>query len=63
MSGQPYALQSLPAIINFSGGRSSAFMLHHILEHDDGRLHAKPCRRVAVALIGRAPKGHTRQCG
>ena len=37
MSGQPYELQSLPAIINFSGGRSS----DHILEHDDGRLHAK----------------------
>ena len=41
MSGQPYELQSLPAIINFSGGRSSAFMLHHILEHDDGRLHGE----------------------
>ena len=27
MSGPPYALQRLPAIINFSGGRSSAFML------------------------------------
>ena len=41
MSGPPYALQRLPAIINFSGGRSSAFMLHHLLEHDDGRLQAK----------------------
>ena len=41
MSGPPYALQRLPAILNFSGGRSSAFMLHHLLEHDDGRLHAK----------------------
>ena len=41
MSGPPDALQRLPAIINFSGGRSSAFMLHHLLEHDDGRLHAK----------------------
>ena len=38
MSGAPDALQRLPAIINFSGGRSSAFMLHHLLEHDDGRL-------------------------
>ena len=27
MSGPPYELQSLPAIINFSGGRSSAFQL------------------------------------
>ena len=41
MSGPPYELQSLPAIINFSGGRSSAFMLYHLLEHDDGHLHAK----------------------
>ena len=41
MSGPPYALQRLSAIINFSGGRSSAFMLHHLLEHDDGRLQAK----------------------
>ena len=41
MSGPPDALQRLPAIINFSGGRSSAFMLHHLLEHDDGRLQAK----------------------
>ena len=41
MSGPPYALQRLPAILNFSGGRSSAFMLYHLLEHYDGRLHAK----------------------
>ena len=41
MSGPPYELQRLPAIINFSGGRSSAFMLYHLLEHDDSRLHAK----------------------
>ena len=27
------ALQRLPAILNFSGGRSSAFMLYHILDH------------------------------
>ena len=39
--GPPDALQRLPAIINFSGGRSSAFMLYHLLEHDDGRLQAK----------------------
>ena len=41
MSGPPYELQRLPAILNFSGGRSSAFMLYHLLEHYDGRLHAK----------------------
>ena len=40
MSGPPYALQRLAAILNFSGGRSSAFMLHHLLEHDDGHLVA-----------------------
>ena len=37
MSGPPDELQSLPAIVNFSGGRSSAFMLYHLLEHDDDR--------------------------
>ena len=46
MSGPPYELQSLPAIVNFSGGRSSAFMLYHILEHYDGRLHAKTSRTL-----------------
>ena len=45
MSGPPYALQRLPAIINFSGGRSSAFMLYHLLEHDDGHLVAAALAR------------------
>ena len=44
--------QRLPAIINFSGGRSSAFMLHHILEHYDGHL-------VAAAL---APVKRYKKC-
>ena len=52
MSGPPYALQRLPAIINFSGGRSSAFMLYHLLEHDDGHL-------VAAAL---APVKRYKKC-
>jgi len=34
----PYHLEHRPAVINFSGGRSSAFMLYHILDHYDGAL-------------------------
>ena len=41
MSAPPDARQRLAAISNCSGGRSSAFMLHHLLEPDDGRPQAK----------------------
>ena len=33
-----YAIDERPACINFSGGRSSGYMLYHLLEHHDGRL-------------------------
>ena len=52
MSGPPDALQRLPAILNFSGGRSSAFMLYHLLEHDDGRLQAKrPWSQATLSAV------------
>ncbi len=35
---EPYRLDNLPAIINFSGGRTSAYMLYHILEYYGGQL-------------------------
>ena len=56
MSGPPYALQRLPAILNFSGGRSTAFMLYHLLEHDDGRLHSTPW----CAAAGSSADSHCR---
>lgn len=37
MSGNPYFITG-PALISFSGGRTSAFMLHEILRAHDGRL-------------------------
>lgn len=37
MSGNPYFITG-PALISFSGGRTSAFMLHEILRAHDGKL-------------------------
>ena len=34
----PYLLDDGPTCISFSGGRTSAYMLHHILDAHDGRL-------------------------
>ena len=35
---EAYFLDNHPAVLNFSGGRSSAYMLYHILDYYDGKL-------------------------
>ena len=37
-TNHPYDLNELPAVLNFSGGRSSGYMLHQTLEHYGGQL-------------------------
>lgn len=50
MSGNPYLIQG-PALISFSGGRTSGFMLKHILDAHGGTLPADV--HVAFANTGR----------
>ena len=50
MSNNPYRLPDENCVINFSGGRSSAYMLYHTLDYYDGALPDNA--RVAFANTG-----------
>ncbi len=62
VSDNPYKLE-LPACVSFSGGRSSAFMLYHILEAHGGQPDGLEINFENTGLEHKATYKFVRECG